>query len=352
LGEGFDVDRFVRERTPEWQELERLLSAVDAEGMRVLGIGGARRLGRLYRAVSADLVRARTELAEASVVDHLNDLVARAYARVHAGRSHRARKLLAFFTQEFPRTVRQEWRPIALSGALLLSGAAFGAVTAGVDPASVQVTIPGMFQHDPAERVAHDEATARDGARHDAAIFSTYLFTHNTQVSFLVFVLGITLGIGTVALLLYNGAPLGALAWQYHAAGHDLFFWAWILPHGIPELTAVAIAGGAGLILARGLWLPGRRRRRDALVAEARTAVRLVVGAMSLLILAGLIEGTISQIHAPRLPYGLKLLFALVVGTGVYAFLLRGGRKDQGVVEGGTLPANRASASRSSMTSA
>jgi uncharacterized membrane protein SpoIIM required for sporulation len=114
---------------------------------------------------------------------------------------------------------------------------------------------------------------------------------------------------------------------QYHQAGLGTFFWAWILPHGIPELTEVAVAGGAGLIVARGLWLPGRRRRRDALTMEAATAAALVLGGMPILVLAGVIEGTISQIHEPALPYEAKLIFALAVGAGVYYYLLMAGRE-------------------------
>ena len=137
-----------------------------------------------------------------------------------------------------------------------------------------------------------------------------------------------TFGVGTASVLFYHGGPLGALAMQYHEAGQDLFFWAWILPHGIPELSSIFIAGGAGLIIARGLLVPGRGSRRDALVYEARRAARLVVGAMPILVLAGLIEGTISQIHEPVIPYWVKLVFALLVGVGLYAWLLLAGRRD------------------------
>jgi uncharacterized membrane protein SpoIIM required for sporulation len=106
-----------------------------------------------------------------------------------------------------------------------------------------------------------------------------------------------------------------------------MFFWAWILPHGIPELTAVFIAGASGLVIGRGLWVPGRRSRKAALVHEAKRAVRLVLGTMPILVLAGVIEGTISQMHAPIMPYELKLAFAVVVGIAVYAYLLFAGRR-------------------------
>jgi uncharacterized membrane protein SpoIIM required for sporulation len=106
-----------------------------------------------------------------------------------------------------------------------------------------------------------------------------------------------------------------------------MFYWAWILPHGVTELTEVCIAGGAGLIIARGLWLPGRRARGQALAEEAKLAASLVLGGMPLLVLAGVIEGTISQMHAPVLPYTAKLVFAALVATGLYTFLTQAGRE-------------------------
>ncbi|MCB9593472.1 MAG: stage II sporulation protein M [Sandaracinaceae bacterium] len=324
---GFDVNRFLVERRAEWDELESLLSRVEREGLSALGIDGARRFGKLYRAVSSDLIRARTELVDVSVTDYLNDLVGRSYAQIHAGTGQRGKRLLSFFVEEFPRLFRLEWKVIALSAALFFAGGAVGAVAVAVDSDALGVLIPEQHQaQTPDERIARDTARGDHGG-HQAAQFSSFLFTHNIQVSFMVFAMGLTFGVGTVSMLFYNGVPIGALAMQYHQAGDDLFFWAWILPHGIPELTSIFVAGGAGLLLARGLLMPGRRRRRDALVAEAKQAARLVVGVMPVLVLAGLIEGTISQIHEPTIPYWAKLAFALLVGTGLYAWLLLAGRK-------------------------
>ncbi len=323
---GFDVNRFLTERRPEWEALETLLARVEGSGLRSLGIDGARRFGKLYRSVSSDLIRARTELVDPSVTDYLNDLVARSYAHVHAGSGDRGRYMLRFFLEGFPCLVREEWRAVALSAALLLGGAAVGAAAVAIDPDAQGALIPEQHQAwTPDERIERDTARgAHDGPQ--AAQFSSFLFTHNIRVTFLVFALGITFGVGTVSVLFANGVPLGALAMQYHDAGHGLFFWAWILPHGIPELTAIFISGGAGLLLARGLLVPGRRRRAEALVHEARRSARLVVGAMPVLVVAGLIEGTISQIHEPTIPYVVKLLFALLVGVGLYAWLFLAGR--------------------------
>lgn len=324
---GFDVNRFVQERTPIWSRLEYLLRRVEEGGLATLDLTGARELSKLYRAVSSDLIRARTEQVNASVTDYLNDIVARAYAVIHGTPLATERRLLEFFLRGFPRLFRAEWRAIALSAAILFSGAALGATFVGVDSQSLGALIPDDHQKfTPAERVGRDAKEGKVAGSGEAAAFSGFLFTHNIEVSFVVFALGITYGIGTVALLFSNGVPLGALAMQYHQGGLDAFFWAWILPHGIPELTEVCIAGGAGLILARALWLPGRRRRRDALIAEAPRAAALVLGGMPILVLAGLIEGTISQIHEPTLPYAAKLAFAALVGSAVYYYLLTAGK--------------------------
>ena len=326
--QGFDVNRFVAGRTEVWSRLERLLRKVEQGGAHTLDVSEARELAKLYRGVSSDLIRARSEQVNVAVVDYLNDVVARAYAIVHAGRARADRRVLQFFLTGFPRLFRAEWRAIALSACIMWSGAAVGAVFIAKDPHSLGALIPEMHQAStPGERVSEEEQRESPAKVGEQAAFSGWLFTHNIEVSFVVFALGITFGVGSVALLFYNGVPLGALAMQYHQDGLDLFFWAWILPHGIPELTEIAIAGGAGLVIARGLWLPGRRPRREALIAEARRAAALVLGGMPILVLAGLIEGTISQIHQPTLPYAAKLAFAAIVGCGVYYYLLRAGRE-------------------------
>lgn len=325
--QGFDVQRFVDERQPLWRELETNLSNVEGRDLKVLGLAGVRRFGKLYRGVSSDLIRARGERVDSSIVDYLNDLVARAYAQIYTRNDGTGKALLRFFTHGFPRMFREEWIAMTLSAAVLVLGVAFGAIATAVDPNAVAILIPEDHQgHTPQERVADEERS--DGhSSGEAATFSSFLFTHNIQVTFVAFALGMTYGVGTLSVMFANGIPLGALAMQYHQYGKDLFFWAWILPHGIPELTEIVVAGGAGFVLARGLILPRLRSRKEALLAEAKKAARLVVGGMPILVLAGLIEGTISQMHEPRMSYVLKLVFAGVVGLGVWAYLLFAGRK-------------------------
>jgi uncharacterized membrane protein SpoIIM required for sporulation len=318
-----DVARFVARRSNDWRQLAELVTRLDVHGPRALRIREARALGRLYRATCADLLVARAELVDAELADYLDALVARAYGFVYQQQRAPAGRLLHFLWVEFPRLVRAERRLVALACAFLLVGAGLGALVMTVDPEALSVVVPDMhLDRTPSERVRHEGLSGE----HDAgrsAVFSSFLFTHNIQVTFLVFALGISFGIGSAFVLFWNGIPLGALAAQYHANGQGLFFWAWILPHGVVELSVVLFAGAAGFVLARGLWLPGLQSRRAALVSEARRAVALVLGGMPLLIVAGLVEGTISQMHAPVMPYWAKLCFAAALFAALLAYLLR-----------------------------
>jgi uncharacterized membrane protein SpoIIM required for sporulation len=326
---GFDVNRFVQERGPDWSRLERLLSQIERDGMGHLSLAEARNFARLYRRVSSDLVHAQSAVVNAAMLDYLNDTVARAYAIMHTPTRPRPRALRRFFLVDFPRRFRRERRLISVAALVLLTGAATGAVCVARDPYALGALIPDDHQSfTPAERVRREERAGGHMAGDNAAAFSSWLFTHNMEVSFLVFALGLTFGLGTFALLFFNGVPLGALAMQYHQEGQDLFFWAWILPHGVTELTVVCIAGGAGLIIARGLWLPGQLSRGSAVTREAKSATALLLGGLPWLGLAGAVEGSVSQLHAPAMSYVAKLVFALFLAAAVFGFLLRAGRND------------------------
>jgi len=220
--------------------------------------------------------------------------------------------------------LRREWRAFAAAVLVLAAGYGFGWLGMVFDPDAALYLVDEQHLHlDPVKR-AEDAAKEESSSIQGQAAFSSFLFTHNIGVAFFTFALGITAGVGTALMLFITGILLGSLAWVYASKGLMGWFWAWILPHGIPELTGICIAGAAGFIIARGMIAPKGLSRRAAVRREAVTAVQLLLGTLALFVLAGCIEGTISQIHPPRLSIAFKVGFALIVGGGVYAYLLSG----------------------------
>lgn len=319
-----ELAEFVEQRRPKWSSLERLLDNAEREGLSKLTLDDARSLSRLYRSTSSDLLWVRSRAGAADISGYLNDLVGRAYALTYPGKKLRLRAITRFLTVGFPDTLAREWRMFVASFLLFWAGAGFGWIGMMFDPDAAPYLVPGEQQTLDPEQRQKDEAANKGASVGQQAAFSSFLFTHNIQVSFLAFALGLTAGLGTAILMFLNGVMLGSLAWVYTSKGMAGWFWAWILPHGIPEITAIVIAGAGGLVLARALVAPRGLSRRAALKREGVVALELLMGTLALFVLAGFIEGTISQIHPPRLSVLFKISFALAVGSGVYAYLWSG----------------------------
>ncbi len=126
-------------------------------------------------------------------------------------------------------------------------------------------------------------------------LFASFLFTHNSQVGILSFFLGFLMGLPVFYLMFTNGQMLGALACLYHQHSLSLEFWGWILPHGVTELGALVLCGGAGLALGRAMVFPGRFSRLENLAMAGRQAGVVVLGAVIMLALAALLEGFFRQ---------------------------------------------------------
>jgi uncharacterized membrane protein SpoIIM required for sporulation len=126
-------------------------------------------------------------------------------------------------------------------------------------------------------------------------LFGSQLFAHNTRVGLLAFATGMLAGIPTVLLQLYNGLMLGAFAGLFFRDALPVTFLAWLLPHAIPELTAITLCGAGGLMLGAAVAAPGRRRRRAALAEDSLPALFLVASSVPLFLLAALTESFVRE---------------------------------------------------------
>ena len=144
-------------------------------------------------------------------------------------------------------------------------------------------------------------------------------------MTFFAFALGAVFGLGTLYVLAFNGASFGAIiALTYRAGfGNDLLL-GFVISHGVIELTCIFIAGGAGLLIGTALLMPGNLSRADALKSRGMEAVRLIIGCVPLLVVAGIIEGFISPQPIPAV---IKIGIGLLTGITLYSYLLLAGRE-------------------------
>jgi uncharacterized membrane protein SpoIIM required for sporulation len=153
-------------------------------------------------------------------------------------------------------------------------------------------------------------------------MFGHYIM-NNISIGLRTFAGGLLAGVGTILVLLANGLNIGAVAGHLQAIGHGDPFWRFVAGHAPLELTAIVIAGGAGLRLGVDLVAPGRRRRRDALVHAGRIGARLCLGVAVMLLLAAFVEAFWSSTQS--IPAGIKYGVSALLWTLVLGWLWRGG---------------------------
>jgi len=154
---------------------------------------------------------------------------------------------------------------------------------------------------------------------------ASFIMTHNIGITFLVFAGGMTGGLITLVSLIYNGLMLGIIGAGVglHHPATALNFWAFVAPHGVIELSAIYIAGGAGLLIGYTLINPGNYPRRVALMRAGKEGFVLIAGVALLLVVAGCIEGFFSPLNIHE---AIKLVVAVVLCLLLYAYLLFAGR--------------------------
>lgn len=298
---------FLESRLGKWKRLEELTGR--ASRLRLRGLTGdeVREFGRLYRRTAADLAIAREEVRDQRLVNYLNHLVGRAHGAIYRSESSGFGVFADFFRYEFPAVFRKTF-PYTLTAFLTFALAAVFAGSAC------------LLDEDFADRIApqlrQDIANHRnwtEPVNNANPLASTSIQANNITVTFYAFGGGVFAGVITLWVLARNGLLLGmvlSLCFRYR-------FWeipVFISAHGVIELTAIFIAGGAGLLIGKALLMPGELRRVDALVENGRLAIKLILGCIPMLLIAGLIEGFISPAHiAPAYKLSISAMSLLVM---------------------------------------
>ncbi|HEY8019750.1 MAG TPA: stage II sporulation protein M, partial [Thermoanaerobaculia bacterium] len=236
--------QFRRERERAWRELEELLAKVEKEGVGRLSAPELSRLPTLYRSAVSSLSVAQTISLDKNLLDYLTALAGRAYVVVYGTQRQAGAALADLVRRELPRTVRRHALFVALALAILGAGVLTGFRLTRADPETYYSFVPAEMSEGrtPAASTAELRRVLY-AEQQGLGLFATFLFTHNAKIGILCFALGVAAGAPVPFLLFWNGLSLGALAALYHARGLGLEFWAWVLPHGVTELTAVCLCG-------------------------------------------------------------------------------------------------------------
>lgn len=307
-----DVDAYTYTHRQSWYRLDQL------SRQRRLSGAEADELMALYRRTSQQLSRLQSHSPDPELIGGLSALLTRARGRVLGTRVEAWRAVGRFFTHTFPAAVYRVWPWWAGVAAVFLGVAAgLGVWVSGSGSARRILGLPD----DAGSLTSAGGKFETYYSEHPHDAFAAQVWTNNAWVSAVALFTGLLI-LPAVYALFMNALNVGVSAGLMADAGRLDAFFGFILPHGMLELTAVFVAGGAGLKLGWTLIDPGRRGRAQALARQGRASATVALGLVAVLAVSGMIEGFITPSGWPapvRIAIGLLaelgfLFYVFVVG--------------------------------------
>jgi uncharacterized membrane protein SpoIIM required for sporulation len=309
----------------DWEELENLITALRGNRKTQRAIQGER-VAALYRRTCEHLALSRARAYPTYIVDRLGHLTSEAHQAIYQQRDFGWRRLQALAALEFPRAVRAHAAYVWVATAvfvlptLILGGLVYvrPELILSIVDAQTAAEFERMYSG------AEESIGRRRDADTDWAMFGYYI-KHNIGLAFQCFASGLLAGIGSLFFLAFNGAFFGALAGYLTQRGFGETFYSFVATHAAFELTAIVLAGAAGLSIGHSLLAPGRLTRRQALVVASRESVVIIYGAATMLLIAAAVEAFWSS--ASWISPPIKYAVAAACWVGVIAYLTLQGRR-------------------------
>lgn len=322
-----DLDAFTAARRARWERLDEL-----GRSRRLTG-AESDELVRLYQAVATDLSQVRAAAPDPSTVTYLSQLLARTRVAISGAHEPSWRDVSRFVMVSLPAAFyRIRWWTVAVMVAFLVVSILTGWYVA----TNEQVLDDFM---DPVQQQEYvNEAFA---SYYDPGVgFAAMVWTNNAWIAAQCVGLGIS-GVWPVFIQAQNAVNVGAVGGMMADHGALDVFLSLIAPHGMLELTAIWIAGAAGLKIFWTWIVPGGRPRSRALAEEGRALFTVAIGLVGVLGVSGLIEGFVTG--SALWPW-LKIVIGAVALAGYWTYTIVLGRRAVAAGETGDLEADQAGA--------
>lgn len=292
--------KFIEQNKEKWKQLENMLDTQQHD---------PERLSELFIQILDDLSYSRTFFPNRSVRVYVNGLAQRIFFVIYKNKKAPKKRLVKFWMQDLPLLYFQAMKDLGLAFAIFLTAMAIGVLSSAMDPEFagiilgqdyVEMTIENIESGDPMSVYKQKGAFG----------MSLGITGNNLFVAMLTFVLGFFFTIGSISVIIQNGIMVGAF--QYFFIERDLFWESFltIWVHGSLEIPAIIIAGAAGITLGKGLVFPGTYSRLQSLQLSARRGVKMMVGIVPIIVIAGFIEGFLTRhTDAPNVLRAVFILF-------------------------------------------
>ena len=277
--------RFIEQNKQKWAEFEFLLNNQNVHPDD---------LQRMYIQLTDDLSFARTFYPNRSVRVYLNFLAQKVFSNLYKIKKSPFQKFVNYWKIELPQLVWEARWEFMLSFGVFMLAVLIGVFSTMVDADFPRVVLSDAYVDQTLENIQKGDPMAiyKGGSGVSNALGIT---SNNIFVALRAFVMGIFAGIGTIVILIQNGIMLGAFQYFFVSRGVGMEATLAIWLHGTFEISAIVIAGAAGLTLGKGILFPATYTRMQSFQRATRRGFEIMTGIIPLFLVAGIVEGLFTR---------------------------------------------------------
>ena len=291
---------FVKRNVQKWEEFEVLLqnrASADPD-----------KLSDLFIQVTDDLAFARTQYPNSQTHVYLNALASKIHMHIYKNRGEDRSRFARFWKEEVPMVMFRQRSKLFYAFVIFTLAIVIGVVSQTADEDFVRSILGDNYVNMTLENIEEGDVLAVYAGEDEMDSFFGITF-NNVRVSFIAFAFGIMISIGTFAVLFSNGIMVGCFFTFLAQQGFMAESFKVVMLHGTLELSAIVIAGAAGLAMGNGILFPGTYSRMDSFKKGALEGLKIIMGLVPVFIMAGFIEGFLTRYTS--MPWALSLLIIL-----------------------------------------
>lgn len=296
---------FIKQNTAKWKRY-----ATEATG-------NPDELADRFIELTDDLSYARTFYPESDNTAYLNSLTGKIHQAIYKNKKEKSNRFVLFWKQELPLLFYHHHRQLLYAFLIFAAACFIGAISAAYDDTFVRLILGDQYVNQTLANIRKGDPMAVYKKMDEAPMF-LYITINNVKVSFMAFVAGVVLSVGTFWVLLQNGIMLGAFQYFFYKQGLLLTSVLTIWIHGTLEISAIIISGCAGFVMGNGFLFPKTYSRLESFRRGAKQGLKIVIGLVPVFLTAGFLEGFVTRHTEMPLFLSLFIIIASAAFIGFY----------------------------------
>ena len=257
---------FLKQNAEKWKQAEEFLKKKKD--------GNPDELAGYFIEVTDDLSYAKTFYPKTATAKYLNELAGRFFHLIYRNKKERRGKILSFWKHELPLEIKRASRHLAYALAVFIAAMFIGAVSSANDSTFVRLIMGDQYVNMTLENIEKGDPLAVYKKINETDMFLG-ITLNNIRAAFMAFVLGVVFSAGSFFVLFTNGVMLGAFQYFFYQKGLLLESVLTIWIHGALEISAIIIAGGAGIMIGSGIIFPGTYTRLLSFMNSVKRGIRI-----------------------------------------------------------------------------